>query len=60
MANETELIRIHTTNKYSDQSIDFGVFPTVDKLTDSEREELGQLLFSMLTRLKKNQYPFSK
>lgn len=60
MGNETDLIRIHTTNKYSDQRIDFGVFPTVDKLSDSEREELAQLLFLMIGRLKKNEYPFSK
>lgn len=60
MANETELIRIHTTSKYSDQSIDFGVFPAVDKLSESERDELAQLLFLMITRLKKKQYPFSK
>ncbi|OMC81822.1 hypothetical protein BK128_21365 [Viridibacillus sp. FSL H7-0596] len=60
MANETDLIRIHTTNKYADQSIDFGVFPTVDKLSDSQREELAQTLFLMLTKLRKNEYPFSK
>lgn len=60
MAKETDLIRIHTTSKYSDQSIDFGVFPTVDKLSDSQRNELAQVLFTMITRLKNNQYPFSR
>lgn len=60
MANETELIRIHTTNKYSDLSIDFGVFPAIDKLSDAERVELAQLLTLMITRLEKKQYPFSK
>lgn len=60
MTNETDLIRIHTTNKYSDQRIDFGVFPTVDKLSDADREELIELLDLLKFRLKNNQYPFKK
>ncbi|MCM3387210.1 hypothetical protein M3649_03575 [Ureibacillus chungkukjangi] len=60
MGNETDLIRIHTANKYSDQRIDFGVFPSVDKLSDSDRKELEEVLSTLLLRLKNNKYPFSK
>ncbi len=60
MANETDLIRIHTTNKYSDSSIDFGVFPAVDKLSTSERNELADILNTLLQRLDNNQYPFRR
>jgi hypothetical protein len=60
MARETELIRIHTTNKYSDQSIDFGVFGNVDFLSDAQRRELKELLETLAKRIENNEYPFSK
>jgi hypothetical protein len=59
MANYTDLIRIHTTSKYTDQYIDFGVYPAVDKLTTKEREELLEVLERLASRLKNNEYPFS-
>lgn len=60
MSHETDLIRIHTTNKYSDQRIDFGVFSKVDNLSESDRKELAELLEMLKARLINNEYPFSR
>ena len=59
MANEIELIRIHTTQKH-DQQIDFGVFAAVDDLSKSERQELLERLEQLAKRLRNNEYPFKK
>jgi hypothetical protein len=60
LAHETELIRIHTSNKYSDARIGYGVFPVVDKLSDADRKELLETLLYLAAQLNANEYPFSR
>lgn len=59
MGKEIDLIRIHTTTEY-DSLIDFGVFPSVDNLSEQEREQLLETLEKLARRLKNNEYPFSR
>lgn len=57
---EETLINIHKTHKWPDMNIDYGVYPTVDNLSDGDRKELLETLELLAERLRKNQYPFRR